>query len=46
MRLEVESLSKPEIFATGSMIRKRETKPEGALSIALYPRDEARQGGM
>ena len=44
MRLEVESLSKPEIVATGSMARKRETKSEGALPIALYPRDKARQG--
>ena len=44
MKFEVESLSKPEIVATGSMARKRETKSEGALPIALYPRDKARQG--
>ena len=44
MELEVESLSKPEIVATGSMARKREAKSEGALPIALYPRDKARQG--
>lgn len=44
MELEVESLSKPEIVATGSMARIRETNSEGALPIALYPRNKARQG--